>query len=139
MVHVYELRNANNQVEYVGISGNLISRLYEHTRRKPDGKGQGKFYGRNNLTLISVKTYNTRAEARQAETILKLQHGLEPTERNSASKLGKGNRKLTMEQAREIRKLYNTRSYTQSSLAKIYICTQACIHDIVNNKRYKEV
>lgn len=49
------------------------------------------------------------------------------------------NRKLTIEQVREIRAEYKTGQFTQKELGKRYSLSQATVHDIVNNLTYLEV
>jgi DNA-binding MarR family transcriptional regulator len=48
------------------------------------------------------------------------------------------NRKLTLEQVREIRNRYNTTKITQKELGKQYGLSQATINDIVRNLTYRE-
>ena len=89
MVHLYELRNADNTVEYVGVSVNLKQRLYSHTKRKPNGTArQGLFYGREDLTQHVIKTFLNRSEAMRAETVHKIELGFEPTESNNGKRSG---------------------------------------------------
>jgi predicted GIY-YIG superfamily endonuclease len=80
--YVYELINLYGTVEYVGETLTPKGRMYSHTRKKPtDGNGNGKFYGRQDLVMNIVDTFDTRKDARRLETELKLSYGLEPTER----------------------------------------------------------
>ena len=44
--------------------------------------------------------------------------------------------KLTMEDAREIRRLYATGKYSQRQLAKMFGCSQPQIGNIINNKQW---
>jgi len=59
--------------------------------------------------------------------------------RKSAYRLGLKNRTLTMEQAREIRKLYFTGRYFQRELVSLFGISRQCIGDIINNHSYKEI
>ena len=77
---VYELINSIGTVEYVGETTLSHTRLRQHTRCV-----NGKFYGRQDLVMNIVAEFNNRAEARQLEGRLKLEHGLEWTERNGNS------------------------------------------------------
>lgn len=52
-------------------------------------------------------------------------------------KNGEKLRKLTMQQATEIRELYKMKNTTYAKLSKLYKITQACIHRIVKNKSYR--
>jgi hypothetical protein len=59
--------------------------------------------------------------------------------RKLAHKLGLKNRRLTMKQAKEIRKMYSTGKYFQRELASLFGIGRQCIGDIINNHAYKEV
>lgn len=54
------------------------------------------------------------------------------------TKLGYGASKLSMEKAKEIRKLYNTGNYTYEELAKMYGVIGTSIGNVINNKTYKK-
>ena len=48
MTHVYKLiDNETSEVVHIGTTKNLKARLKQHTERKYDGGGNGKFYGKN--------------------------------------------------------------------------------------------
>lgn len=49
------------------------------------------------------------------------------------------NKKLTLEQAREMRLLYNNKKFTQKELGIKYGLSQPTINDIVRHLTYKEV
>lgn len=49
------------------------------------------------------------------------------------------NRKLSLEQVKEIRRLYNTTKISQKELGKQFGISQPTINDIVRNVTYKEV
>ena len=86
MYYIYELREKNESrtCVYVGQSMKPKARLYDHTRRNPlKSPKAGSFYGQD-LELVIYEGYETRAEARQAETIHKIARGLPPTERLTA-------------------------------------------------------
>jgi len=133
---VYELQDENCNVIDVGYSYRPKTRMYQHTRTKP-GSGTGKFYGRTDLTMVIVSEHPTRKEAAQAEIALKIQHGLEPIERMNGVRNGKLNRKVTMEQAQEIRSKYVPWKYTMSRLANEYGCSHGTVCGIIHNKYYK--
>jgi hypothetical protein len=80
--YVYELINLYGTVEDVGESYRPVIRMYQHTKVKPkEGiSGVGKYYGRQDLVMNIVAEFDTRKEARNLETELKLSYGLEPTE-----------------------------------------------------------
>lgn len=83
MIHIYELRAKNSirTLLYLGQSESPEWRLYDHTKRNPQkSPGNGKFYGQD-LELVILESYATRAEARKAETLHKIAKGLPPTER----------------------------------------------------------
>ena len=99
MIHIYELRAKNSlrTLLYIGQSACPPARLYDHTKRNPQKSPKaGKFY-RQDLELVILESYATRAEARQAETLHKIAKGLPPTERlvaqNNISKVNLMRRK----------------------------------------------
>ena len=96
----------------------------------------------------------SRSEARKLEKELKLHYGLEWTE-GAGGKIqgkitgkiygkiygkinGESRRKLTMEDAREVRRLYATGEYYQQGLADLFGVAQTNISQIVRNKTYIE-
>ena len=87
---VYELINTMGTIEYVGqTKRSLKDRFYEHIKNAPNGNGNGKFHGRQDLTIVEVESFETRGEALAFESSLKQEHGLEQTEliqRRNASK-----------------------------------------------------
>jgi predicted GIY-YIG superfamily endonuclease len=88
--YVYELINHYGTIEYVGETTRPKRRMYEHTKRKPDGR-DGKFYGRQDLIMNIVAVFNNRKQARELEGTLKLEYGMEHTEKTRYSKGGKKN------------------------------------------------
>ena len=133
---VYELQDAIGTVIDVGYTCRPEKRMYQHTKTKP-GKGTGKYYGRTDLKMVIVSEHFTRKEAAQAEIALKSQHGLEPIEHLNGVRNGKLNRKLTMEQAEEIRAKYVPWKYTLDKLAKEYGINSATVHGIIHYHYYK--
>ncbi len=86
---VYELINLYGTVEYVGVTSvGLDNRFQRHTRTRPSStnSGYGKFYGRQDLTIIEVAEFNTKKEAELYEGKLKLAYRMEWTERTRGSK-----------------------------------------------------
>ena len=88
MYYVYELINHYGTVEYVGETKRPKQRFIEHTKRKP-GKGIGMFYGRQDLIMSTVASFDNRNEARELEGKLKLEYGMEHTESTRNVKGGK--------------------------------------------------
>jgi predicted GIY-YIG superfamily endonuclease len=86
--YVYELINHYGTIEYVGETTRPKERMNQHTKRKPDGN-HGKFYGRQDLVMNIVAVFDNRKGARELEGRLKLDYGMEHTERTSVSKAGK--------------------------------------------------
>lgn len=89
---VYLLRNTDTgEIEYVGCSSRVKTRYYQHIKVEKYGKdgkryGHGKFYGRTNLELVSVKTFSIKTEALLYEGSLKNQYGFKWTEKNTVPK-----------------------------------------------------
>ena len=146
MVHLYELRNSHDEVEYVGVSSNTKKRLYQHTRCKRNETGHGMFYGRKDLIVNIVQTYETRKEAMRAETLYKIELGFEPTERNghinrgkiSGPINGKLNRIFTIEQANDIKNLYTNDNYLMREIAEMYNVTTPTVRRIIRNITYND-
>lgn len=129
MHHVYQLLDATGDVVYVGESKNPKRRFRQHTRTTPNPyDNHGKFYGRTDLALQVIASFETRAEALAEEGRIKKLQGMEWTE------VHKG--KLTFEQAEEIREKYATGQYTQKALAKEYDIHTKTIVRIVKGKTY---
>jgi len=78
--YIYELINGMGTVEYVGCTIDPEYRFGQHTKAKPSA-GQGKFYGRQDLTMHIVEVHEDRKEALLAEGRVKEENGLEWTER----------------------------------------------------------
>ena len=83
--YVYELINLMGTVEYVGVTYRPAARMYGHTKTKPsknNSNREGKFYGRQDLTMNIVAEYTDKKDALEHEGKLKLEYGMEWTERN---------------------------------------------------------
>ncbi len=138
--YVYELRNLEHQVEYVGYTTKITgrgNRLYQHTRVQPGHNGSGKFYGRTDITLDVVYETLCKKEARELEGKVKLSHGLEWSERTDQRNINNRNRKLTQDQAETIRSKYVSRKYTMQKLAEEYGVSYKTVHNIIKNEIYK--
>lgn len=143
---VYELYDIYGNVVYVGeTKRTLQQRLRDHTKYKPGLKnGKGKFYG-HELTIYAVGYFTNRKLALQLEGQLKLQYGFEWTEKTRGQKLGKNKntkngkvrRKLTYQDAIEIRSLYQS-NYSYHKLAELYQVWPNSIVNIIKNKTYVE-
>ena len=84
---VYELINTLGSVEYVGVTNNPRYRFWQHTRRK-DGR-HGQFLNRTDIFMNIVKETYDKKEALELEGKLKLEYGMEWTERTRGIKGGK--------------------------------------------------
>ncbi len=105
MYYVYELVNLLGTVEHVGQTVRPRIRFWEHTSTKPKKRsGKGKFYGRLDISMHIVSTFETKSEALQAEYDLQIQWGL-PTDRETNQGSKQGNSKLKEDQVREIKSL----------------------------------
>jgi predicted GIY-YIG superfamily endonuclease len=88
MIHVYDLLDTQGKTVDVGVTLNLTQRLYQHTKKRPDGTSRfGKWYG-HNLEIVSVGMFQTRKEAMKVEGERKLSLGMEWTESTGRSKGG---------------------------------------------------
>jgi hypothetical protein len=143
MQYVYLLRDGNGKVVDVGESHDPPSRLYHKTKNKPT-PGHGYFYGRTDITQEVLSSWETKKEARAEEERLKIYYGLEVTERTGGIQGGRigglvpdyKQRKLTKEQADQIRSKYIPHKYSTYKLAKEYGVSPAAIKNIVTNKTY---
>tara|TARA_R110000772_G_C12989438_1_gene406834 strand:- start:96 stop:512 length:417 start_codon:yes stop_codon:yes gene_type:complete len=137
MWNLYDLVDQEDQTVYVGVSKHLKIRLREHTLYKPYPKsGRGKFYGRTDLDIITVNSYSTKKEALMAEGARKLSLGMEWEERNGQLAKKYSLRKLTQEQAEQIRHKHIPREYTIKKLAKEYNVSRQAISNILKNITY---
>lgn len=59
-------------------------------------------------------------------------------QRKTASIYGKLNRKLTMDDAIEIRRLYRSGEYSSIQLSKMFGLSKGCVLRIIHNKSYRE-
>ena len=80
---VYELINTLGSIEYVGVTNNPPYRFWQHTKRYP------QFLGRTDVVMHIVKKFDNRSEALMYEGELKLEYGMEWTEKTGAIKGGK--------------------------------------------------
>jgi hypothetical protein len=140
--YVYLLKDGNGKVVDVGQSYDPSSRLVHKTRSKPKPGRRTNFYGRTDITQEVVSSWQTNKEARAEEGRLKLHYGLEWTERTGALKgsliASSKKRKLTKEQADEIRAKYIPYKYPPSKLSEEYGICSAAIYRILNNITYKQ-
>ena len=76
--YVYELYNLAGTIEWVGETINPKSRLYSHTKRKHHPtNGNGKFYGRTDITMNIVAQFDNRPDAWKYQCQLQKEHGLQ--------------------------------------------------------------
>jgi predicted GIY-YIG superfamily endonuclease len=90
--YVYELINHYGTIEYVGETYRPTYRMKQHTIYKyqyANNGGNGKFYGRQDLIMNIVAVFDNRKEARELEGRLKLEYGMEHTEKTRGIKGGK--------------------------------------------------
>ena len=86
--YVYELYNLLGTIEYVGETTVPKHRLRCH-KCKSKSSGNGKFYGRTDISMNIVKEFNSKKEAYAYQCQLQKQYGLETdAETNSKSKKG---------------------------------------------------
>ena len=129
MVYVYELRD-NTGVIYVGVTVNLEGRLYHHKKKN------GKFTGRTDITIHEMSAWPTRKLARKEEGRLKLFHGFEWTEIQTAKRNCKAQRVLTIKDANDIRSKYIPNIYSMSTLSKEYNVSKSTVQRILENLTY---
>ena len=84
-----------------------------------------------NLEWVTMSQNHKHAFATGLRTPSKVQ-------REAAKQQGFKNRKFTMDEARFMRKMYDTYGFTQTAIAKMFETSQAIINSIVLNKTYQE-
>jgi group I intron endonuclease len=113
--------------------------LSEETKKKISGKLKGSnnsFYG---------KTHTEETKKRLRELKLGSKHTKETKEKMCKSRKGKyvgeehSQSKVTEEQVREIRQMYENKKFNQSQLASMYNITQSNVYCIVNYKSWKHI
>jgi predicted GIY-YIG superfamily endonuclease len=131
MKHVYELINTQGIAEHVGETENIKRRFYQHTTSKT-----GKFYGRTDLFLRVVNSFDTKKEAYEFQNELQKFWGLTPDNRKMA-RIGEENpkTKLTNEQVIEIRKRYVKGKGAE--LGREFGVSRIVIGRIVNKRSFK--
>jgi predicted GIY-YIG superfamily endonuclease len=103
--YVYTLVNNSDVVEYVGTSIDPTYRLRQHINKKPSksNNSDGRFYGRKDLQLIIIASFEKSYDAYLLEGKLKIQNGFEWTERTRVEPSIIHNRKLSLQDAEDIR------------------------------------
>ena len=76
MYHVYKIVNTKGIIEYIGETKNTYARLANH---KAKGK---RFYGRDDIDLVIIKSFITKREALDYENILQIEYGF-PADRET--------------------------------------------------------
>jgi predicted GIY-YIG superfamily endonuclease len=71
MIYVYELRNKNNDVEYIGETKRPKERLWDHRSKN------GKFAGRYDLTMNILFEFDNRKDAWYKQVELQKEYGFE--------------------------------------------------------------
>lgn len=67
MSYIYILTNTTNQVLYIGVTNNLVCRIYEHKQKMVEG-----FSSRYNLTkLVYYEQFDDISKAIEREKVLK--------------------------------------------------------------------
>lgn len=138
MYYVYELVNLMGGVEWVGCTENPKVRWKKHTG-PPQKNGNGKFFGRQDISMHIAATYAAKAEALQAEFDLQIFWGL-PPDRNKPARIGSehGNAKLEEDQVRQIKNLL-AQKISGLEIAKRYSVKQSCIYHIKSGKNWGHV
>ena len=126
--YVYLLKDGNGKVVDVGQSHDPKTRLYRKTKDVSRRNEKTNFYGRTDITQEIVAGPMSLIEARVIEGRLKLHYGLEWTELNS--------RKITIDEANEIRAKYVPHKYTIKMLEAEYGVSGRTITRIIKNQSY---
>jgi predicted GIY-YIG superfamily endonuclease len=130
--HVYELVDATTgDVVYVGQTKRPKLRFAEHT--KYDYPSRPAIFKDEDVEFRVVAVYDTKIEALNHEDMLKQQYNMERPERGNRTWI----RKMTFEQAEEMRRLYATGDYTYGDLCEMFpVKSTNSAWRIVNHKTY---
>lgn len=81
LYHVYEIIDSEGKVIDAGYTTDPKSRMYDHVHRKPgSGWGNGRHYGRTDVSMKVVYICETKEAARNMEDQVKIINGLPTTE-----------------------------------------------------------
>tara|TARA_R110002153_G_scaffold251253_1_gene408190 strand:- start:67 stop:462 length:396 start_codon:yes stop_codon:yes gene_type:complete len=127
MIIVYKIINEEGIVEHVGHTHNTEQRFHGHTKQTP-GDGKGKFYKRTDVMLEVISEWETREQARTAETYWQVYYHLQDNG-------GYVKRKYTDEQIEYIR----SSDKTQRELGLELDIPNSTIWKIRNYKIYNTV
>lgn len=129
MLYIYELRNQEGQLEYIGQSKDPKQRYYAHVYRKPNATlSHGRFRGRTDLELTIIGATQDRVSAHEIEAMFKKANNMPVGEL--------ANRRFTEEQVNEIR-LKHTNGATIKGLAIEYGVMRDTINKIVKYVSYR--
>jgi len=125
----------SGEIVYVGETRDYRKRVYMHTReRLPIHKktgGIGKFHKKNVLFLI-VAVYDNWQEAFDHQCNLQTELGMKTD--IQANNL----RKLDLQKAMEIRKMYFIKCMSKKSIAEHFGVSRRTVFNIINNVTYKQ-
>ena len=138
MYYVYELVNLMGGIEWAGCTIDPKVRWKKHTG-PPQKNGNGKFYGRQDISMHIVAIYATKAEALQVEFDLQIFWGL-PPDRKKTARTGSehANAKLEEDQVRQIKNLL-AQKISGLEIARRYSVKQSCIYAIKSGKNWAHV
>lgn len=137
LYYVYELVNLMGTVEYVGKTANPKYRFYQHTKKL--GIGQGKFFGRQDITMHIVSKHPTNKEALQSEYDLQVYWKITP-DRLKFGRIGIQNKtsKLREEEVIQIKKLLQLK-IPRWKIAEKFNISKTTITHIKQNKAWKHI
>ena len=132
MHYVYKLLdNITDEVIYVGETIQPDIRFRQHTRY--DYPTRRAKFANIDCRIEIVETFQNRQDALEFEGQLKKQYGLEWVERANRTWI----RKMTYEDAQEMRRLYSTGKYTYNDLIQLFpVNSTNSVWRIINNKTY---
>jgi len=146
---VYEIINSLGTVEYVGETFREVKdRFKNHIKKRPNNLNRdGKFYGRQDVSIHEVARFDNRRDAKLLEEQLQISYGLTTDKSKHLRALeamhnsytgdgGKNQRSITFEDAEEIRRLRSESNIKYDQLASQFGVTQATIGKIIRKERY---
>lgn len=147
----YNLKPGGNNIERTDVEKQLISKGLKNYYKNNRGPRYGVKLSEETKRKQSVamigskgtnlgKKFSDQWKKNISKSLIGRKFSEESLKKLSESHIGKSapNRKLTKDQAGEIRELYRSGDYSQKTLGQMFNITQATVYSILHNKTYKE-
>lgn len=147
----YNLKPGGNNIERTDIEKQLISEGLKNYYKSNKGPRYGSKLSEETKRKQSLakigskgtnlgKKFSDEWKTNISQSLIGRKFSEESLKKLSESHMGKSapNRKLTKDQAGEIRELYRSGNYSQKTLGQMFSIKQATVYSILHNKTYKE-